>query len=128
VMAPADYPGVAAPGRRVKGPRGLIVSICRVRARQWTGLIQPPSQHEVENFFCLFRPVRESPGGDLGEHTLVLEPLDMIAVPLGEKPQLLRKSLQRNGVAAVCRAGKREQVDPVCFAPSLAQGDRGQYV
>jgi mannose-6-phosphate isomerase-like protein (cupin superfamily) len=80
VMAPADYQGHSA-GAPVKGPRGPIVSIAECEPDNGPGLHR--HLNTVENFFCL--PGRfEIAWGDRGEHTLVLEPLDMITVPRGE--------------------------------------------
>jgi uncharacterized RmlC-like cupin family protein len=80
VMAPADYQGRSA-GAPVKGPRGLIVSIAECEPGNGPGLHR--HLKTVENFFCLSGRF-EIAWGDRGEHTLVLEPLDMITVPRGE--------------------------------------------
>ena len=80
VMAPADYQGRSA-GAPVKGPRGLIVSIAECEPGNGPGLHR--HLNTVENFFCLSGRF-EIAWGDQGEHTLVLEPLDMISVPRGE--------------------------------------------
>jgi uncharacterized RmlC-like cupin family protein len=80
VMAPADYQGRSA-GAPVKGPRGLIVSIAECEPGNGPGLHR--HLNTVENFLCLSGRF-EIAWGDQGEHTLVLEPLDMISVPRGE--------------------------------------------
>src|SRR6201988_1382679 len=80
VMAPADYQGRSA-GAPVKGPRGLIVSIAECEPGNGPGLHR--HLNTVENFFCLSGRFEIS-WGDQGEHTLVLQPLDMISVPRGE--------------------------------------------
>jgi mannose-6-phosphate isomerase-like protein (cupin superfamily) len=80
VMAPPDYQGRSA-GAPVKGPRGLIVTIAECEPGNGPGLHR--HLNTVENFMCLSGRF-EIAWGDAGEHSLVLEPLDMISVPRGE--------------------------------------------
>src|SRR6266446_3677960 len=80
VMAPADYQGRSA-GAPVKGPRGLIVSIAECPPNNGPGLHR--HLNTVENFFCLSGRFKIA-WGDRGEHRLVLEPLDLVSVPVGE--------------------------------------------
>src|SRR4029077_18673275 len=68
-------------GAPVKGPRGLIVSIAECEAGNGPGLHR--HLNTVENFMCLTGRF-ETAGADNGEHSPVLEPLDMISVPRGE--------------------------------------------
>src|ERR1700757_5002027 len=80
VMAPADYQGRRT-GAPVKRPRGRIDSIAECEPGNGPGLHR--HLNTVENFMCLAGRF-EIAWGDQGEHTLVLEPLDIIAVPRGE--------------------------------------------
>jgi len=123
VMAPADYQGrsAAAP---VKGPRGLIVSIAECEPGNGPGLHR--HLNTVENFFCLSGRF-EIAWGDRGEHTLVLDPLDMITVPRGENRSFRNISNGLGRLLVMIVPETDEQVDPVSFAPSLAKEIEEQY-
>ena len=123
VMAPADYQGRSA-GAPVKGPRGLIVSIAECEPGNGPGLHR--HLNTVENFFCLSGRF-EIAWGDRGEHTLVLEPLDMIAVPRGENRSFRNISNELGRLLVMIVPESDEQIDPVCFAPSLAKEIEHQY-
>src|SRR5262249_3754317 len=117
VMAPADYQG-RSPGAPVKGPRGLIVSIAECEPGNGPGLHR--HLNTVENFFCLCGRF-EIAWGDQGEHTLVLEPLDMVSVPRGENRSFRNISNELGRLLVMIVPETDEQVDPVAYAPSLAR-------
>src|ERR1700733_4232086 len=123
VMAPADYQGRSA-GAPVKGPRGLIVSIAECEPGNG------PSLHRhlntVENFMCLSGRF-EIAWGDRGEHTLVLDPLDMISVPRGENRSFRNVSNETGRLLVMIVPETDEQADPISYAPSLAREIETEY-
>jgi quercetin dioxygenase-like cupin family protein len=119
VMAPADYQGRSA-GAPVKGPRGLIVSIAECEPGNGPGLHR--HLNTVENFLCLSGRF-EIAWGNQGEHTLVLEPLDMISVPRGENRSFRNVSNELGRLLVMIVPETDEQVDPISYAPS-GQGNR----
>src|SRR5438105_184122 len=123
VMAPADYQGRSA-GAPVKGPRGLIVSIAECEPGNGPGLHR--HLNTVENFLCLSGRF-EIAWGDKGEHTLVLEPLDLVSVPLGENRSFRNISNELGRLLVMIVPETNEQVDPVLFAPSLAKEIENDY-
>jgi uncharacterized RmlC-like cupin family protein len=123
VMAPADYQGRSA-GAPVKGPRGLIVSIAECEPGNGPGLHR--HLNTVENFLCLCGRF-EIAWGDRGEHTLVLEPLDMISVPRGENRSFRNVSNELGRLLVMIVPETDEQVDPISYAPSLAKEIADEY-
>jgi len=123
VMAPADYQGRSA-GAPVKGPRGLIVSIAECEPGNGPGLHR--HLNTVENFLCLSGRF-EIAWGDQGEHTLVLEPLDMISVPRGENRSFRNISSELGRLLVMIVPETAEQVDPISYAPSLANEIVNEY-
>src|SRR5262245_12695974 len=123
VMAPVDYEGrsAAAP---VKGPRGLIVSIAECEPGNGPGLHRP--LNTVENFFCLSGRF-EIAWGDEGEHTLVLEPLDMISVPRGENRSFRNISNELGRLLVMIVPETDQQVDPISYSPKLAKEIENEY-
>ena len=123
VMAPADYQGRSA-GAPVKGPRGLIVSIAECEAGNGPGLHR--HLNTVENFLCLSGRF-EIAWGAQGEHTLVLEPLDMISVPRGENRSFRNISNETGRLLVMIVPETAEQADPISYAPSLAKEIADEY-
>lgn len=123
VMAPPDYQGRSA-GAPVKGPRGLIVSIAECEPGNGPGLHR--HLNTVENFLCLSGRF-EIAWGDQGEHTLVLEPLDLVSVPVGENRSFRNISNELGRLLVMIVPETNEQVDPVLFAPSLAKEIENDY-
>src|SRR5262249_40894755 len=123
VMAPADYQGRSA-GAPVKGPRGLIVSIVECEPGNGPGLHR--HLNTVENFFCLSGRF-EIAWGDQGEHTLVLEPLDMISVPRGENRSFRNISNGFGRLLVMILPETDEQIDPISYSPSLAKENENEY-
>ena len=123
VMAPPDYQGRSA-GAPVKGPRGLIVSIAECEAGNGPGLHR--HLNTVENFLCLSGRF-EIAWGDQGEHMLVLEPLDLVSVPVGENRSFRNISNELGRLLVMIVPQTDEQVDPVLFAPSLAKEIENDY-
>jgi mannose-6-phosphate isomerase-like protein (cupin superfamily) len=123
VMAPADYQGRSA-GAPVKGPRGLIVSIAESEPGNGPGLHR--HLNTVENFFCLSGRFEISWGAQ-GEHTLVLEPLDMISIPRGENRSFRNMSNELGRLLVMIVPETDEQVDPISYAPSLAKEIENEY-
>ena len=123
VMAPPDYQGRSA-GAPVKGPRGLIVSIAECEPGNGPGLHR--HLNTVENFLCLSGRF-EIAWGDQGEHTLVLEPLDLVSVPVGENRSFRNISNELGRLLVMIVPETNEQVDPVMFAPSLAKEIENDY-
>ena len=123
VMAPADYQGRSA-GAPVKGPRGLIVSIAECEPGNGPGLHR--HLNTVENFMCLSGRF-EIAWGDRGEHTLVLEPLDMISVPRGENRSFRNISGETGRLLVMIVPETDQQADPISYAPSLAREIETEY-
>ena len=123
VMAPADYQGRSA-GATVKGPRGLVVSIAECEPGNGPGLHR--HLNTVENFLCLSGRF-EIAWGDHGEHTLVLDPLDMISVPLGENRSFRNISSETGRLLVMIVPVTDEQVDPISYAPSVAKEIQDEY-
>ena len=123
VMAPPDYQGRSA-GAPVKGPRGLIVSIAECEPGNGPGLHR--HLNTVENFLCLSGRF-EIAWGDQGEHTLVLEPLDLVSVPVGENRSFRNISNELGRLLVMIVPQTDEQIDPVLFAPSLAKEIENDY-
>jgi mannose-6-phosphate isomerase-like protein (cupin superfamily) len=123
VMAPADCQGRSA-GAPVKGPRGLIVSIAECEPGNGPGLHR--HLNTVENFMCLSGRF-EIAWGDNGEHTLVLEPLDMISVPRGENRSFRNVSNETGRLLVMIVPETAEQTDPISYAPSLAKEIADEY-
>ena len=123
VMAPADYQGRSA-GAPVKGPRGLIVSIAECEPGNG------PSLHRhlntVENFMCLSGRF-EIAWGDRGEHSLVLDPLDMISVPRGENRSFRNVSNETGRLLVMIVPETAEQADPISYASTLAKEIESEY-
>jgi mannose-6-phosphate isomerase-like protein (cupin superfamily) len=123
VMAPADYQGRSA-GAPVKGPRGLIVSIAECEPGNGPGLHR--HLNTVENFFCLSGRF-EIAWGDRGEHTLVLEPLDMVSVPRGENRSFRNISSELGRLLVMIVPESDAQVDPVSYAADVAKEIEHEY-
>ena len=123
VMAPADYQGRSA-GAPVKGPRGLIVTIAECEAGNGPGLHR--HLNTVENFMCLSGRF-EIAWGDNGEHSLVLDPLDMISIPRGENRRFRNVSNETGRLLVMIVPESDQQIDPVLFAPSLAREIETEY-
>src|ERR1700751_5903197 len=112
VMAPADYQGRSA-GAPVKGPRGLIVSIAECEAGNGPGLHR--HLNTVENFMCLTGRF-EIAWGDNGEHSLVLEPLDMISGPRGENRSFRNVGKETGRLLVMIVPEPAEQADPISYS------------
>jgi len=123
VMAPADYQGRSA-GAPVKGPHGLIVSIAECEPGNGPGLHR--HLNTVENFMCLSGRF-EIAWGDHGEHSLVLDPLDMISVPRGENRSFRNVSNETGRLLVMIVPETEEQADPISYARSLAKEIESQY-
>ena len=123
LMAPADYQGRSA-GAPVKGPRGLIVTIAECEPGNGPGLHR--HLNTVENFMCLSGRF-EIAWGDNGEHSLVLDPLDMISVPRGENRSFRNVSNETGRLLVMIVPETDQQVDPVSYAPSLAKEIETEY-
>ena len=123
VMAPANYQGRSA-GAPVKGPRGLIVSIAECEPGNGPGLHR--HLNTVENFMCLSGRF-EIAWGDNGEHTLVLDPLDMISVPRGENRSFRNVSKETGRLLVMIVPETAEQADPISYAPSVAKEIEHEY-
>jgi hypothetical protein len=57
----------------------------------------------------------------------VLEPLDMISVPRGENRSFRNLSSELGRLLVMIVPETDEQVDPVCYAPSLANEIEKEY-
>ncbi len=113
VMAPADYQGRSA-GAPVKGPRGLIVTIAECEPGNGPGLHR--HLNTVENFMCLSGRF-EIAWGDSGEHSLVLDPLDMISVPRGENRRFRNVSNETGRLLVLIVPETDVQADPISYDP-----------
>jgi uncharacterized RmlC-like cupin family protein len=77
-------------------------------------------------FFCLSGRF-EIAWGDQGEHTFVLEPLDMISIPRGENRSFRNISDELGRLLVMIVPETDEQVDPISSAPSLAKQIENEY-
>jgi uncharacterized RmlC-like cupin family protein len=115
VMAPATYAGrsVFAP---LKGAPGLVISIAECPPGDGPGL----HCHEttIENFLCLNGRF-EIRWGDHGEHSLVLEPLDMCSVPPGVSRSFVNISSETARLLVMIQVPTAEQADRVAYAPQV---------
>ncbi len=91
----------------------MIVSVAECEPGNGPGLHR--HLNSVENFFCLSGRF-EIAWGDQGEHTLVLEPLDMISVPRGENRSFRNIS---NGFGRGCGHGGPARARPPDYKPQL---------
>jgi len=123
VMAPPDYQGRSA-GAPVKGPRGLIVTIAECEPGNGPGLHR--HLNTVENFMCLSGRF-EIAWGDAGEHSLVLEPLDMISVPRGENRRFRNISNETGRLLVLIVPETDMQADPISYDPPLAKEIETEY-
>jgi mannose-6-phosphate isomerase-like protein (cupin superfamily) len=80
----------------------------------------------VENFLCLSGRF-EIAWGDQGEHTLLLEPLDMISVPRGENRSFRNVSNELGRLLVMIVPETDEQADPIRYAPSVAKEIEDEY-
>jgi mannose-6-phosphate isomerase-like protein (cupin superfamily) len=123
VMAPADYEGRSA-GAPVNWPRGLIVSIAECEPGNGPGLHR--HLNTVENFFCLSGRF-EIAWGEQGEHSLVLEPLDMVSIPRGQNRRFRNVSNELGRLLVMIVPESDTQSDPISYAPSLAKEIESEY-
>jgi len=65
--------------------------------------------------------------GDNGEHSLVLEPLDMISVPRGENRRFRNVSNETGRLLVLIVPETDQQADPISYAPSLAKEIETEY-
>src|SRR5262249_33783903 len=97
---------------------------CRVRARQWTRPA-PPSQYGRKLFLPLW-PFRDCLGRSGGAHTRAgAAGHDRRATR--REPQLPQHLNQLGRLLVMIVPETDEQVDPVCFAPSLAKEIEDEY-
>jgi mannose-6-phosphate isomerase-like protein (cupin superfamily) len=108
----------------VKGPRGLIVTIAECEPGNGPGLHR--HLNTVENFMCLSGRF-EIAWGDAGEHSLVLEPLDMISVPRGENRRFRNISNETGRLLVLIVPETEVQADPISYDPSLAKEIETEY-
>src|SRR5262249_29617587 len=104
--------------------QGAIVSIAECEPVNGPGLHR--HLNTVENFFCLSGRF-EIAWGDQGEHTLVLEPLDMISVPRGENRSFRNISNGFGRLLVMIVPETDEQIDPISYSPSLAKEIEKEY-
>ncbi len=123
VMAPADYQGRSA-GAPVKGPRGLVVTIAECEAGNGPGLHR--HLNTCENFLCLSGRF-EITWGDEGEHSLVLEPLDMVSVPRGENRAFRNVADETGRLLVMIVPESDRQEDPITYDAGLATEIADEY-
>jgi uncharacterized RmlC-like cupin family protein len=123
VMVPKDYTGrsAAAP---LKGLPGLAVTIAECPPGDGPGL----HNHETttENFFCLNGRF-EIAWGDNGEHSIVLEPLDMVSVPPGVHRRFRNVSNETARLLVMIQIPTKEQADRISYAPALGAEIEKEY-
>ena len=123
VMAPAAYVGRSA-FAPLKGAPGLSVNIAVCPPGDGPGL----HAHEttIENFLCLngrFKIV----WGDQGEHSLVLEPLDLCSVPPGVSRSFVNIGNETARLLVMIQIPTAEQSDRVAYAPDVGQGIEREF-
>jgi mannose-6-phosphate isomerase-like protein (cupin superfamily) len=123
VMVPEGYVGRSALAP-VKGPRGLVLSIAECPPGEGPGL--HCHEQTVENFFCLSGRF-EIAWGDEGEHTLVLDPLDMVSVPRGVNRRFRNISDTQGRLLVMIVPETEEQSDRISYAPKLASEIEQQF-
>lgn len=115
VMVPESYVGRSA-FAPLKGAPGLSVNIAECPPGDGPGL----HAHEttIENFLCLngrFKIV----WGDHGEHSLILEPLDLCSVPPGVSRAFVNISNETARLLVIIQIPTAEQADRVAYAPEV---------
>lgn len=123
VMAPAGYVGRSA-FAPLKGAPGLSVNIAECPPGDGPGL----HAHEttVENFLCLNGRFKIL-WGDQGEHSLVLEPLDLCSVPPGVSRSFVNISAETARLLVMIQIPTAEQTDRVAYAPEVGQDIERQF-
>lgn len=123
VMVPENYAG-RSQSAPVKGAEGLAVSIAECPPGDGPGL----HCHEttVENFFCLNGRF-EIAWGDEGEHSLVLEPLDMVSVPPGIHRKFTNVSNETARLLVMIQMPSEKQEDRISYAPALGREIESQF-
>jgi uncharacterized RmlC-like cupin family protein len=123
VMVPENYTG-RSQSAPVKGAEGLAVSIAECPPGDGPGL----HCHEttVENFFCLNGRF-EIAWGDEGEHSLVLEPLDMVSVPPGIHRKFTNVSNETARLLVMIQMPSEKQEDRISYAPALGREIESQF-
>jgi mannose-6-phosphate isomerase-like protein (cupin superfamily) len=110
---------------RAFGP-SRIVGLTRPECEPGNGPGLHRHLNTVENFLYLSGRF-EIAWGDQGEHTLVLEPLDMISVPRGENRSFRNVSNELGRLLVMIVPETDEQVDPISYALSLAKEIENEY-
>ncbi len=118
VMVPENYSGRSAMAP-LKGAPGLTLTIAECPPGNGAGL----HAHEqgVENFFCLSGRF-EIAWGDRGEHSTVIEPLDLCSVPPGVCRSFKNLSSETGRLLVIIQILGEEQADRVHYAPSVGAG------
>lgn len=117
VLAPAGYQGRSALAP-LKGPPGLVVTIAECPPGDGAGL--HAHEQSIENFFCLDGRF-DIAWGDRGEHSLVLEPLDMCSVPPGVCRSFRNVSAETARLLVMIQIVSEEQADRVHHAPGVGE-------
>lgn len=118
IMVPEAYSGrsTMAP---LKGAPGLALTIAECPPGNGAGL--HAHEQSVENFFCLDGQF-EIAWGDQGEHSMVLEPLDMVSIPPGVCRSFRNISGATARLLVVIQILGTEQADRVHFTPGVGDG------
>lgn len=118
-MGPPGARPAAASGTapQVEGPAGLSVYVVECPPGQ--GPLLHAHWRTHESFFCLSGRF-EVRMGPQGEHAAVLEPLDMVACPLGVSRAFKNVSDQPARLLVIIRGDSSDMSD-IAYAPEVAQ-------
>jgi uncharacterized RmlC-like cupin family protein len=123
VMVPEGYVGRSA-FAPLKGAPGLSINIAECPPGDGPGLHAHEST--IENFLCLsgrFKIV----WGDRGEHSLVLEPLDLCSVPPGVSRAFVNISDDVARLLVIIQIPTVEQADRVAYAPDVGNAIAAEF-
>ena len=123
MMVPATYAGRSAQAP-LKGVDGLVVTIAECPPGDGPAL--HCHERTIENFFCLNGRFKIS-WGDRGEHSLVLEPLDLCSVPPGVNRCFTNISDETARLLVMIQIPTAKQTDRIAYAAHTGHEIAAQY-
>lgn len=123
VLVPENYAGRSSMAP-LKGPPGLVVTIAECPPGDGAGL--HAHEQSVENFLCLNGRF-EIAWGDKGEHSLILEPLDFVAIPRGVCRSFKNVSNETARLLVMIQIVGEEQADRVHHTPGVGADIEGKF-
>ena len=123
MMVPANYAGRSALAP-LKGADGLALTIAECPPGDGPAL--HCHERTIENFLCLNGRFKIS-WGDRGEHSLVLEPLDLCSVPPGVSRCFTNISEETARLLVMIQIPTAEQTDRIAYAAQTGIEIAEQY-